>query len=138
MAAVKNGAELIRRLKATGTPDQRLAPGREALKRIRDERKEVANSAQVIAALEEAYGPTHMTVVKAKAIAANGEWVRPVEAKPIVAIEEELLETVEGEDAAPLSEALPEKRKGVVKPHKSQKAIRTTEIVGVEPVEVIK
>lgn len=114
MPAVTNGAELLRRLKKTGTPDQRMRPGRAELLRVKAERNEVANSAQVIAALERAYGPGHMTVVKARAIAERGEYAPPPRAVAAVAVEDELL----ADALAPVSQAAPDEpapRKGRVR-----------------------
>lgn len=90
MPVVKNGAELVRLLKESGTKDNRLAPARECLKRVKAQSGKIASSEQVIAALETAYGSTHMTVVKAQALAKTGEWKKAT-AAVAVAIEDELL-----------------------------------------------
>ena len=123
MAKVKNGAELVKRLKATGTPDQRLAPARDVLAKVHAEQNKVANSDQVIMALEARFGPDHMTCVKARAIAATGDWNPPVNQTPVRAIEDELL----GDATAEVSIAAPESAP-VRKPTKRMKAIQTTKV----------
>src|SRR5687767_12297019 len=101
MPAVKNGAELVRLMRESGTKDNRLAPGRDCLKKVRAESGKIASVAQVVAAFEAAYGENHMTVVKAKAIARTGKWERAAPVKS-VAIEDELLgvKTMNGGDSA--------------------------------------
>jgi hypothetical protein len=159
MPVVSNGAELVKRLKASGTPDQRLEPARACLRKVKAERGETANSAQVIEALEAAYGPNHMTVVKAKAIARTGEYTRSVAPK-MVAIEDELLggvvskqaekpkpEDVDAATGAPAADAppppLPPVSSATVAPPpsppppkpKTQKATQTREINSVKSVK---
>ena len=90
MAAVTNGAELVKRLAASGTPDAKLAPARRLLADLHRAERRVANAAEVLAALEDALGPDHMTVAKARQIADTGRWVRPAAAE-VRSIEEELL-----------------------------------------------
>lgn len=123
MPKVKNGAELVKRLRASGTPDQRLAPARDELMRVHQLHKEVANSEQVIAALERKYGADHMTVVKAKAIAATGEWAPPAPEKPTAAVEELLL----GEDAPKTVSVAAPDPEPAKKQSKKMKAIRTSQ-----------
>lgn len=103
MAAVTNGAELVQKLKASGTPDQRLAPARAVLSRIKRDRGEIANSDEVIDALDEAYGEFHGTVIKARQIAETGTWTPPKKEMPVVAVEDELL----AEDGVAVSTAAP-------------------------------
>ena len=93
MPAVTNGAELVKRLKATGTPDSRLAPARAKLREVHADHGKVASADEVVAALEAAYGPTHMTVVKAKAIREAGEWKPPGAARAAAAIEDMLADS---------------------------------------------
>ncbi len=152
MPEIKNGAELVKKLKESGTGDSRLAPARECLTRVKGERGEVASSAQVVAALESAYGADHMTVVKAKALAATGEWAKKTPAKP-VAIEDELLGTasvkLDGEkpadgepkpdddkSAVPLNAGtVPPKPAPPQKPPTVQKAIHSRQINSVKPID---
>lgn len=133
-AAVTNGAELVKRLKKTGTPDQRLAPARAVLAGVKKDRGEIANSEQVIAALEDAYGPNHMTVVKARSIAQLGSWSKPAKERPVEAVEEELL----ADKDAPVSTADPVRRqeKAGGKPRRVRKAIETKKIQDAEPAGV--
>ncbi len=90
MAAITNGAELVRKLRETHTPPANLEPARAALRATHEEEGRVLSADEVIAALEAHFGPDHGTVRKALRVAATGEWTidKPLEAP----IEDRLLE----------------------------------------------
>jgi hypothetical protein len=90
MPGITNGAELVRKLAESGTINDKLECARNALRAAKMEHGRVATSAEVVAALHDRYGPTHMTVVKAKALAETGVWTGPVQPED-VPIEEQLL-----------------------------------------------
>lgn len=111
--AVTNGAELVKRIKATGTNDARLVVAREKLREVHAARGAVASADEVIAALEENYGPDHMTCVKARAIAERGEWAKPETSKTEVPIEDLLTgETADTRPARVVKPAEPPKKSG--------------------------
>lgn len=90
MAGVTNGAELVQKLARTGTGAGKLAVARAELARVKNEDGRVATADEVIAALDRRFGADHLTVAKAREIAAVGEWKGPAAAGD-VPIEEQLL-----------------------------------------------
>jgi hypothetical protein len=75
---VESGARLIRALKASGTPDAKLQPARNALRQAGKD----LPAAAVIEALEND-GVSEATVRKAKALAATGQLPVREAARPI-------------------------------------------------------
>lgn len=89
MSAVTNGAELVKRLAASGTPDSKLEAARRLLFETHGTEQRVATSDEVIAALAEKLGGGHATVAKAKQIAETGDYMRGTQ--PGVSIEDKVL-----------------------------------------------
>ena len=79
---VGNGAELVKKLAATGTGLDKLAIARNFLAFVNRKEKRVAGSAEVIHALELGGAPA-LTVEKARQIAETGEWTGPVSEKEV-------------------------------------------------------
>lgn len=90
MPAITNGAELVRKLAETGTINDKIECARNCLKAVRMEHGRVATAEEVIAALLARFGPTHLTCVKARALADTGEWKGPPKVED-VPVEEQLL-----------------------------------------------
>lgn len=87
---ITNGAELVRKLRESGTPGHLLAPARALLASVHDDHGRLATSDEVLATLTAELGDEHGTVVKAHQIAETGDWKRP-EPKTEDEIEEKLL-----------------------------------------------
>lgn len=85
MPKITSGAELVRRLRESGTGEDKLAVARKVLAE-----KRAATAEDVVAALGDALGEGHMTVQKAAALAETGEWAGP-KAEAAVPIEEQIL-----------------------------------------------
>lgn len=96
MPGITNGAELVRKLAASGTGKDKLDCARDCLRAVRMNDGRVASAGEVVAALHERFGPSHLTVQKARALAEAGVWAGPPKAEDR-AIEDELL----AEAAAP-------------------------------------
>lgn len=79
---VANGAELVKRLAATGTGLDKLAVARTFLAFVNRKEKRVAGSAEVIHALKLG-GVPELTIQKAEQIAETGEWTGPVADKEV-------------------------------------------------------
>ncbi len=78
---VTNGAELLRRLRVTGTGETKLAPARKLLTDVhRVEKGRIATSEEVIGAMEAA-GVSDATLAKAREIAETGAWAGPREVR---------------------------------------------------------
>jgi hypothetical protein len=90
MPGITNGAELVRRLAESGTVNAKIDCARDCLRAVRMSHGRVATADEVVAALHERFGPTHMTVVKARALAETGVWTGPPKAED-VPIEEQIL-----------------------------------------------
>ena len=90
MPGITNGAELVRTLAAGGTGKDKLDCARDCLRAVRLDEARVATAAEVAAALHARFGPTHLTVLKAKALAETGVWAGPPKTED-VPIEEQLL-----------------------------------------------
>ena len=88
MPAVSNGAELVKALRESGTPDRRLTPARECLSRVYESEHRVASAAEVVAVLERELGADNGTVGKARMLLEAGQVAAP---KPAVLIIEDLL-----------------------------------------------
>ncbi len=101
MPGCSNGAELVKKLRGTGTPDGKLAGARRLLADVHRVERRVATSTEVLAALETgeyALGDERVeigraqegTLQKAREIVRTGEWTGPPAdaARPI---EEQLL-----------------------------------------------
>lgn len=72
---ITSGAEIVRALKASGTPDYPggpLDPARELL-RVAHAGKRLASAAEVVAVLETALTPAHGTAVKARRLMETGD-----------------------------------------------------------------
>ena len=85
MAAITSGAELVKKLKESGTGEAKLLVARGVLVA----RGAKATAGDVLEALALQF-PGSLTVAKAKAFAEVGEW-NPESARPIPTIEDELL-----------------------------------------------
>lgn len=85
MPAITSGAELVRKLKESGTGEAKLLVARGVLVA----RGAKATAGDVLEALALQF-PGSLTVAKAKSLAAIGEW-NPEDAKPAPTIEDELL-----------------------------------------------
>lgn len=90
MPAVTNGAKLVKLLKESGTGADKLDVARRVLFDAKADGR-IATSDEVIAGLEDHFGPFHATVAKAKAIAETGE-LPTVSAAQAASIEDELAE----------------------------------------------
>jgi hypothetical protein len=91
---ITNGAELVRQLRDQGCPESKLVVARDVLARISADEDRTATADEVIAGMEAVFSADHKTVIKAKVLAATGEWKEPVSAKTIP-IEDQLLKTEE-------------------------------------------
>lgn len=85
MAAVTGGADLVRRLRESGTGEDKLAVARAVLA----EKGAASTSGDVLAALEARF-PGTLTVAKARAYCETGEWV-PDSARPLANLEDQIL-----------------------------------------------
>ena len=99
MPGITNGAELVKRLKATGTGEAKLAAARRVLADVSEQRGRVATAAEVIAGLAEA-GAGEGTLDKARQLAETGEYKGPA-AAPDLAIEDRLLAAPPADDDRP-------------------------------------
>jgi len=96
MPKITSGAELVRRLRESGTGEDKLAVCRKVLASAPDPRR--VTSADVVAAIEAAF-PHSLTVEKAKALAETGEWAGP-KSDQAVPIEEQVLAAAKAEPKA--------------------------------------
>ena len=90
MPGITNGAELVRKLAELGTINDKIECARGCLKAVKMLHGRVATADEVVEALLARFGPTHMTCVKARALAATGEWKGPTQPED-VPIEVQLL-----------------------------------------------
>lgn len=108
MPGVTNGAELVKRLRESGTPDGPLAPARACLHEVRAGDRRSATADEVLAAMEAALGPDHGSVRKARCLIATGAVTAA--AAPTIPIEDQLLaaEPARPEDEAHAEDGRPE------------------------------
>jgi hypothetical protein len=92
----RTGAELVKALRLSGTPDPKLRPARDLLERGRDEGRQVT-AAEALAALEEAQ-VSPGTLEKARTIVASGKIAPPPSKAP--AVEDLILAEAEPKPAA--------------------------------------
>ncbi len=109
MSAVTNGAELVKRLAATGTGKAKLDPAREYLTFVNRVEKRIPTAEEVIEAMEEHEAWPEMTLTKARQIAETGKWEGPKE-EAVVPVEDLLLAGGSvPEEVVPVVEAMQEK-----------------------------
>lgn len=115
MSKVTNGADLVRRLKASGTGEGKLAVARECLESVYRDSRRVASSDEVIAALE-SRGVYPDTVKKARRIVETG-LAEEAEVAPVEqSIEDRLAPVLEIEPAKSPDPVVTEKSEPVAEP----------------------
>lgn len=104
MPAVTNGAELVRRLKESGTGASKLEPARKFLQSEYERRQRVPSATEVISAMEVA-GVPESTIEKARHIAEMGHPPKVEQAGKPKGIEDVLAPPVGTEPEAEMANA---------------------------------